>query len=290
MSEVRQAVRAAALTAVQPSQVLVRANQMLTMRNRPTMVTAIYGTYDPLAATFTYASAGQPPPLLGSPEGRVQQLPAGGLPLGIVDDIDTCDWTFTLMPGALLVLYTDGLIEFSRDLFEGEALLRDAVATEIVTPSQSPARTLTERVFANSVNTDDVATLTLFATPRRLESFHFTFSAVPIAAPLVRRALERFAGEIGLDDERRFALLSAVGEAVANAIEHAYEDSPGTVRLTARHEGDSVRVQVEDSGRWRAVEKRDERGRGIPLMRALMDGVEIRTDRSSTKVRLRIKT
>ena len=289
MSEVRQAVRAAALSTRVPSEVLGRANQMLTMRAAPTMVTALYGTYDPAGSTFTYATAGQPAPILGTPDGRVQALPSAGMPLGVVDEIGSFDWTFSLLPGSLLVMYTDGLIEFGRDIFAGEEAVHAAVEAEIVAPSESPAKMLQERVFAAATNSDDVATLTLFVSPRRQESFDFTFSAIPAAAPLVRRALERFAAELGVDDDRRFALVSAVGEAVANSVEHAYSEVPGTVHLTAQCDGDTLRVEIEDSGRWRPIQRSDERGRGIPIMRALMDGVEIRTDRASTKIRMRME-
>jgi anti-sigma regulatory factor (Ser/Thr protein kinase) len=45
-------------------------------------------------------------------------------------------------------------------------------------------------------------------------------------------------------------------------------------------------VTVEDDGRWKQAQKREERGRGLPLMRALMDGVEIRTNQSHTTIKL----
>ena len=116
-------------------------------------------------------------------------------------------------------------------------------------------------------------------------TFGFTFSALPMAVPLVRRSLERFAHGVGLDDDHRFSLLTAVGEAVANAVEHAYVGPPGLVRVHA-HAGESLVVTIEDEGKWKPAQRRDERGRGLPLMRALMDGVEIRTHQARTVVRL----
>ena len=288
MSEVRQAVRAAALDADVPSQVLARVNQMLTLRPLPTMVTACFGIYDPGPSTFTYATAGHPAPILATSDGRAVALPSRGVPLGIVEDISARDWTFSLLPDTLLVLYTDGLIEYSRDVLAGEGLLRDAVCAEMEEHSATPAQSLQERIFATTVNNDDVATLTLYVAPRHQDRFEYTFSAVPFAAPLVRHALEGYATQLGLDEDRRFSLLYAVGEAVANAIEHAYSDGEGTIHVNANYVGNALRVEVEDFGRWRASQKHEERGRGIPLMRALMDGVEIQTDQSSTKIRMRM--
>ena len=112
---------------------------------------------------------------------------------------------------------------------------------------------------------------------------------MPFAAPFVRRGLERFLVDHGVGDDHRFSVITAVGEAVANAVEHAYADLPGTVRLCVRFEDSIVRVHIEDCGRWRPATK-EERGRGIPLMRALMDRVEIRTDSASTQVRMQMQT
>jgi len=116
--------------------------------------------------------------------------------------------------------------------------------------------------------------------------FRFDFTAIPIAVPLVRRALQRYASRLQLDDEQMFALITSVGEAMANAVEHAYCDAPGIVRLRIVNDEGTLTITVEDDGRWKPAQKRDERGRGLPLMRALMNGVEIRTHQSMTSVRL----
>lgn len=286
MGEVRQAFRAAALNPKSPSRVLDRANTILNMRANPVMVTAMFGIVNPRDGTFTYASAGHPAPLLVLPCGSVQLLPKDGLPLGIVEHLGATDWTFTLPPGGMFALYTDGLIEYSRDVIEGERKLIDAMRDASVLRDAEPARALLRRIFATSSNTDDVATLTISAGDVASRTFGYTFSALPMAVPIVRRSLERFAVRLGLDDNRRFALLTAVGEAIANAVEHAYHGSPGLVRLEAQAGDDALIVVVEDEGKWKPAQRREERGRGLPLMRALMDAVEIRTHQSRTEVRL----
>ncbi len=286
MGEVRQAFRAAALNPNSPSLVLERANTIVNMRANPVMVTAMFGIVDPREGTVTYASAGHPAPVLALPGGAVTVLPKDGVPLGIVDRIDASDWTFTLPPGALFAVYTDGLIEYSRDIVEGERRLLEAVREGVTRADAEPARALVARVFAHAGNTDDVATLTVSAADVRATSFTFTFTALPLAVPLVRRSLERFAEQLGLDEDRRFSLLTASGEAIANAVEHAYLGSPGLVRVHAVLHDDTLLVTIEDEGKWKPSQRREERGRGLPLMRALMDGVEIRTHQARTEVRL----
>jgi anti-sigma regulatory factor (Ser/Thr protein kinase) len=286
MGEVRQAFRAAALNPNSPSLVLDRANTILNMRANPVMVTALFGIVNPRDGTFTYASAGHPAPLLALPCGSVQVLPKDGLPLGIVDQLGATDWTFTLPPGGTFAVYTDGLIEYSRDVIEGEHRLLDAMRDATVVRDAEPARALVRRIFATRPNTDDVATLTVSAADVASRSFGFTFSALPMAVPMVRRSLDRFASRLGLDDDHRFALLTAAGEAIANAVEHAYHGSPGLVRLEAEASDAALIVTIEDEGKWKPARRREERGRGLPLMRALMDAVEIRTHQARTEVRL----
>ena len=288
MSEARQAVRSSAFDAASPGEALARANQML--QRTPMMVTALLGIYDPKNATFTYASAGHPPPIVHTPGGHRFMLPVGDLPLGLDFNSVPASWMFSLRPGTLLLLYTDGLIEYSRDIVAGEEALLAALGAECDALSSEPAKNIVERVFGVADNNDDVAAMTLYVEPRPTDSFEITASAVPFAAPYIRRPLESWLFERGIDEDGRFAIIGAVGEAVANAIEHAYTGTPGTVHLSVRIENSVVRVYIEDGGVWRPAEKRDERGRGIPLMRALMDRVEIRTDRSSTRVRMQLQT
>jgi anti-sigma regulatory factor (Ser/Thr protein kinase) len=286
MGEVRQAFRAAALNPNSPSLVLERANTIVNMRANPVMVTAIFGIVDPRDGVVTYASAGHPPPIIGLPCGTVHPLPKDGVPLGIVEEVGASDWTFTLPPGAHFALYTDGLIEYSRDVIEGESRLLDAVRSGTRSGGREPARSLIERVFDRATNNDDVATLVVVSADIPSRSFGFTFSAVPMAVPMVRRTMQRYAERLGLDEDGRFALLTAAGEAIANAVEHAYLGTPGLVRVSATASDDTLVVSVEDEGKWKPAQRRDERGRGLPLMRALMDAVEIRTHQARTEVRL----
>jgi anti-sigma regulatory factor (Ser/Thr protein kinase) len=116
----------------------------------------------------------------------------------------------------------------------------------------------------------------------------YAASAVPASVPILRRALQRYAAGLGLDDERRYALITAVGEAMANAVEHAYTDRPGVVRLNLAASPEELRVTIEDDGRWKAAQYCEERGRGLGLMRSLMDGVEICTGGPQTAIRLRL--
>jgi anti-sigma regulatory factor (Ser/Thr protein kinase) len=84
-------------------------------------------------------------------------------------------------------------------------------------------------------------------------------------------------------------MLVAAGEAVANAIEHGHRDSPeGIITLRATALADQVQLTVVDSGSWKPPQPAAERhrGRGITLMRALMQEVAIHPDATGTTVQL----
>ena len=105
------------------------ADRTLRSEQPDRIVTAFVGLLDPLTLTFTYASAGHPPPLLRTEDGRVVELQGSGLPLGLRELGRATDraHALTLADRALLVLYTDGLTESTRDLLEGERRLREAL-------------------------------------------------------------------------------------------------------------------------------------------------------------------
>lgn len=126
----------------------------------------------------------------------------------------------------------------------------------------------------------------------------YRFVRSRVFADAGRAALLRaeFASWLG----RRFSLgaetfndvLLAVNEAIANAAEFAYVDSPqrGTLELDAAYDAaaDTLAVTVTDHGRWRTKIPQPAgpqlRGRGIPLMEALADDVVIDRTARGTRV------
>jgi len=285
MSVVRQSLRAAAYEDADPGSVLFRANRLLVRSESATMVTAIFGVLDPITLEFRYASAGHPPPLVGGSSGSVEPLGGIGVPLGIFDDYDAATHVALLDPGAILVLYTDGFIAYSRDVVAGAAGLHRAIEVAHAQQAADPARAIYEDVLSKHRRTDDAAIMTVQLAPT-LSEFEIGLPAIGSNAPVARNALRRYIDGVALTAERRFDLLLCAGEAIANAIEHAYLDRrPGEFRLRARTIAGVAIIEIEDDGTWRDARTND-RGRGIPLMRSLLDGVEITERTGGTTVQL----
>jgi serine phosphatase RsbU (regulator of sigma subunit) len=78
-------------------------------------VTLVYLTLDPQSGELACASAGHPNPRLVCEDGRVIELAASGLALGISPDQEYPEAREQLDPGSTIVLFTDGVIEARRD-------------------------------------------------------------------------------------------------------------------------------------------------------------------------------
>jgi anti-sigma regulatory factor (Ser/Thr protein kinase) len=286
MGEIRQAMRTTAMSERSPSAVLEHINGVINLRRSIGMVTAIFAYYEPEHRELNYAVAGHPPPVLTIAGGFAGFLPGGGVPLGVEREVSAQDWTIALPPRSCVVFYTDGMTEYARDVIEGEERLLSASVRAHESDPENPAVALQERIFDATVNRDDAAALTLLCGAGPVPST-MLYSAIPVVAPIVRSMLHRFCDEHGIEKTKRFSIITAAGEAVANAVEHAYRgEEPGLLQVRTSTDGTDVTIEVEDYGRWRPFEKREERGRGMLLMRELMDSVRITSEQNRTLITL----
>jgi sigma-B regulation protein RsbU (phosphoserine phosphatase) len=98
----------------QPELVCEAVNRrILTDTHADMFVTAFYGILNPASGTLIYCNAGQNPPLIHCAQAgdEVQRLTATGKPLGMFEDETWKKEVALLMPGDVLVMYTDGVVE-----------------------------------------------------------------------------------------------------------------------------------------------------------------------------------
>jgi serine phosphatase RsbU (regulator of sigma subunit)/anti-sigma regulatory factor (Ser/Thr protein kinase) len=162
MGAVRQAMRGAAQILAEPIEILDAADRALRSEQPDGIVTAFVAVLDPITLIMTYASAGHPPPLLRRASGEIMELDGSGLPLGL-RAIQThpaqVAHTVCLDTSSLVILYTDGLIEATRDIAEGERRVREALSSDDVWNAGNPAAEISRRVLEEVV--DDVAILSI---------------------------------------------------------------------------------------------------------------------------------
>lgn len=96
----------------EPARVVEIVNRALCRTGgRRAFFSLFYALMDPESGHLDFVCAGHPFPLLRRADGRVEELGAGGLPLGLRPELEPVTGSDRLDPGDLLVLYTDGLAE-----------------------------------------------------------------------------------------------------------------------------------------------------------------------------------
>jgi serine phosphatase RsbU (regulator of sigma subunit) len=130
MGQLRSAVRAFALGDRPPDEVMSSTNHLLIDLDPGLFASCCYIRLDPATGVARAARAGHPPPLLRSPDGRTRVLDLpGGVVLGVDPRARYPVTELQMEPGAILALYTDGLVERpGSDIDEGITALRVALA------------------------------------------------------------------------------------------------------------------------------------------------------------------
>ena len=285
MGQLRNAFRAHAYEHTSPAAVLRR---MLRHVDEDEMATALCLTLDPYTQELTYASAGHPPSLVVNGDAaQVTRLGhALAPPLGYVQASAIREATVELPAGATLVAYTDGLVE--RRGWSIDTGI-DLLASVLGSARALAAEPLADRIFAEVAprigSSDDIALLIvrLLEVPQRMD---IEMPSEPAAMVGLRRRLRRWLELRGLAEEERDDAILAVSEACNNAIEHAYRLEPGMIHLVLEHQEGTLAIRIEDRGGWHPTAPSFERGRGIPLMRALMDMTTIEHNENGTSVTL----
>ncbi len=132
------------------------------------------------------------------------------------------------------------------------------------------------------------------------ETVRLTIPAKAEYLVLARLVLTGIAMEVPMSEIALADLKLAVTEVCGNAVQHAYEEDPGVVRLVFRVESEAIEVSVEDEGGVGAAlpdidddamlgEGLAESGMGLAIVRAVMDEVAIDEDPAArgTVVRMR---
>ncbi len=287
MGQVRSACRALLFENPSPGAALAGMDRFAARLPGAQCTTAFCAVLNAATGELVYSSAGHPPPILVHADGTTRMLDDGRtIALGVRPEWSRPEARVTVQPRATLLLYTDGLVERRRSALqhgisraaalvqEGRASKLDDLANEIMSG------------LAPSGGYQDDVVLLLYRHPAPLE---LKFPAhVSHLAP-ARSALRTWLTQARVDPDQTVSVLVAAGEAVANAIEHGHRHSPGgTVSLDATALVDQVQLTITDTGSWKPPQPATEtnRGRGLALMRGLMQDVTIDPGTAGTTVRL----
>jgi serine phosphatase RsbU (regulator of sigma subunit)/anti-sigma regulatory factor (Ser/Thr protein kinase) len=288
MAHLQSATRAFALEGMRPSLVLERVSGFAYDAPGPSMATLLYGIVDAESATLRIASAAHPPPLVLAADGSTSfvESPRGN-PLGARQYPAYEEVSVIVGPGDTVVLFTDGLVESPQQSLDSGLRELGGDAVELSHDPDGLCDGLLERRFGAKPPNDDVAVLAIRFDPVAEETFEMSLPAEPDSLGLMRRSIGRWLKGAGATDDEAYDVLVAAGEACANAIAHAYPIGSAAFEVSARKSFGSVEVEVRDFGSWRDP-RPGTSGRGIALMRELMDDVDLeRRLPGGTTVKLR---
>ncbi|MGC2451106.1 MAG: PP2C family protein-serine/threonine phosphatase, partial [Candidatus Sulfotelmatobacter sp.] len=128
--------------------------------------TAFLAEYDAVHRTIDYINAGHNNPILRRASGQIERLDVGGLPFGIMPEVQYQSATVTLAPGDWLIIFTDGLVEAvnARDEEYGEVrVLAGLEAGKSGSPAEMLNRLMAELdlFVGNTPQHDDVTCMLL---------------------------------------------------------------------------------------------------------------------------------
>ncbi len=240
---------------------------------------------DTMTGEMTYCTAGHPPPLVVSADGRQTRylVVSGAGPLGVGSEFPSAN--AQLEDGEILLLYTDGITERPGvDHPESATQLARAAADivadrvfrgEFASPVDRLATHTVELLTRVTGHTDDI---TLLAAARRapVGPLRMEVLARPAAFADLREAVLGWLDDLEAPERDRLAVELSVTELVANAIEHAYPPGqPGPIRIDADLRADGVvQIVIADEGRWRPPgPPPDTSGRGLWMAGAVVDSL-----------------
>lgn len=298
---ITHALRLLALDGCTMDRLVARAAALVGAQSPELVATVLVMRYRPSDGIVHLAGGGHPPALVVSRSGHVRLVPAPGGAIGWPGSGSTEVVSFVLDRQETVVLYTDGLIEATKDIEAGLDALGRAAAQTAQYPATHLARALVQRALSGAQRSDDSLALVLrrrtppeaARTSRPLAPFEYRFSPSPATIPLSRHLFADWLEHLAVDDTERSDLLLVVSELCSNAVRHA-SGAPGALALRAWTEGDDVVIEVEDDGTGFELQGRyddeipdpgAERGRGLYVVEALTD--DLRTDRRGDRTVVR---
>ena len=274
MGQLRAAVRACALVEDSPSGVLALVDAAMSSLGQTSLTTCLYGVLDTAAGTLVLASAGHLPPLVVHRDGGGQYVELDpGPPLGVGSE-RAPETVLQLPEGALLLLFTDGLVEGRAQPVEAGLLaLRNAVAgLGELSPAglEGVCDTLLRDLGRDGRPDDDSALLAVLTAGREAGTAgaHLHLAGHLSEVARARRLAVEWAERTGCDADDAALLVT---ELASNALRHG---GPGVDLWVRPCAGGGLRVELIDGRadalpRLRRPEADEEGGRGLLIVAAL---------------------
>jgi serine phosphatase RsbU (regulator of sigma subunit)/anti-sigma regulatory factor (Ser/Thr protein kinase) len=242
MVTLRQAIRIAALSSADPALILKTCNDLLVEGKSDQYASAFVGVLGSDATQLCYASAGHPPPYLRLPNDVLVRLENPSPPLGSKQDFECQRFSRRMERGSMLVLYTDGLVEATRDPIAGEDMLERVLRPEAIVRSANPALFI-GRAVAGAAPHDDIAVMVLTFGSAPVQ---WSFEASDARSALAMR--DDFFYFLKERCEASDAELTTCALVYAELIANAERHAPGPLSVSLEFRDKSVFLHFIDEG------------------------------------------
>jgi serine phosphatase RsbU (regulator of sigma subunit)/anti-sigma regulatory factor (Ser/Thr protein kinase) len=316
MATTRSILRAQAEHLISPGKVLARTNELLHPDIPAKMfVTCLYMVIEPGSGNIILANAGHNLPYVLS-KGKITELRATGMPLGLMPGMPYDELQTTLEPGQRLVLSSDGLVEAHNSQHEmyGFPRFKAVLAALDDKVETIPAVMNSWQDFTGKDHEqeDDITLVTLRYSAEGIAQqvdqgwTLVTAFELPSQPGNERQASQRVLEALapfGLAESQERRLGTAVAESTMNAMEHGnhYQaDLPVQIEVLNRESAVAVRIRdfgkkpIKDSPSVPDIDAKlaglqSPRGWGLFLIKKMVDEMNVRQDDHHHTIELIVK-
>jgi PAS domain S-box-containing protein len=284
MGQLRSSARALLINGAQPALLLEQLDLAASLIPNAYCTTVFLAILDTESGVLEYSSAGHMPAVLASPSGTSVLNDARSVPLAVRRDVPRPQISRRLPSGSTLLVFTDGLVERKHESIDDGITRAGEVLVQTRTlPLDSVADAVLGQLAPAAGYDDDVA---MVIYRHQQASLRIETHAIADELATIRHRLADWLWGADVPHEMIDDIVLVVNEACTNCIEHAYRGHGlGTTLLEVETVDGEIRARVIDYGSWKPpAENPGNSGRGLVLMRAISDTLEIDSSPTGTTV------
>lgn len=284
MGQLRSSARALLINGTRPALLLEQLDMAASLIPNAYCTTVFLAILDTESGVLEFSNAGHMPAVLAGPAGITVLTDARSVPLAVLREEPRPQVSRRLPSGSTLMVFTDGLVERKHEsLDDGITRAAEVLVQTRTLPVDDVADAVLRELSPAAGYDDDVA-LVVYRhqlAPLRIESH-----AIADELASIRHRLADWLRAADVPHELIDDIVLVVNEACTNCVEHAYRGhGAGTTLLEVKTVDGQVRARVTDHGSWKppAINPGNS-GRGLILMRAISDTMEIDSSPTGTTV------
>ncbi|WAJ44932.1 SpoIIE family protein phosphatase [Mycobacterium sp. Aquia_216] len=284
MGQLRSSARALLINGAQPALLLEQLDLAASLIPNAYCTTVFLAILDTESGVLEYSNAGHMPAVVAGPSGTTVLTDARSVPLAVLRDEPRPQVSRRLPSGSTLMVFTDGLVERKHEsLDDGIIRAADVLVETMALPLDAVADAVL-RELAPATGYDDDVAMVIYRhqqAPLRIET-----NSIADELASIRHRLADWLRAADVPRELVDDIVLVVNEACTNCVEHAYRGHGiGITLLEVKTVDGEVRARITDHGSWKppAINPGNS-GRGLILMRAISDTMEIDSTPTGTTV------